>query len=347
MAKLFYSNKTYELVKKASNTQKTVISVGKHRIGSKQFVVMAGPCTVESREQILRIAKYVKSKSAHILRGGAYKPCTYPYRFRGYEEDALKWLREAGDKTSLPLITEVMDTRDVEIVARYADILQIGTRNMQNYRLLTEVGRTKKPVFLKRGTWATLDEFLGAAEYIMKEGNRDVILCERGIVSLETHTRWTLSLATVPALKKVTHLPVIVDPSHGTGNRDYVIPMAKAAAACGADGIMVEVHFNPEKSVSDAVQTIDFKGFSQLMSELEPVVKSVGRFINKVKGPKAKYGLVAARNIRKNTKITRDMITTKSRCDGLSPKLSKDIIGKKAIYDIKEGEPITFGVVEI
>ena len=176
MEKLFYSNRTYKLVKKTKGKKSTVIKLGENKIGSKQFMVMAGPCTVESLKQILRIAMFVKSKGAHILRGGAYKPCTYPYRFRGYEEDALKWLKKAKEKTGLHVITEVMDTRDVEIVEKYTDIFQIGTRNMQNYRLLTEVGRTRKPVFLKRGTWATLDEFLGAAEYIMKEGNKEIIL---------------------------------------------------------------------------------------------------------------------------------------------------------------------------
>jgi len=345
MAKLFYSDKTYTLAKK-KNT-KTVIRVGKNMIGSRQFVLMAGPCVVESRAQIMRIARFAKSKGADILRGGGYKPCTYPYRFRGHEEDGLKWLADARQQTGLPVITEVMDTKDVSIVEKFTDIIQIGTRNMQNYRLLSEVGKTRKPVFLKRGTWATIDEFLGAAEYIMKEGNKDVILCERGIVSFETHTRWTLSLATVPALKEITHLPVIVDPSHGTGQRNFVIPMAKAAAACGADGIMIEVHFNPDKSVSDAAQTIDFKTFSKLVKEVKPVVEAVGRYLGNPKRTKARYGLISQKYIKKNSRITGEMLTKSTNSDGLSPNLARKIIGKRALYDIPGGEPITFGVIEL
>ncbi|MBI5211978.1 MAG: 3-deoxy-7-phosphoheptulonate synthase [Nitrospirae bacterium] len=272
-------NKNYELVKKSGAKQKTVIRVGNVEIGGDGFTVMAGPCTVESLEQIVEIAKEAKKAGAHLLRGGAFKPCTFPYRFMGHGEDGLKMLAEARSQTGLPIVTEVMEPSDVDVVCKYADILQIGMRNMQNYRLLHAVSKTDKPVLLKRGSWAKLDEWLGAAEYIAAGGNEKIILCERGIVSFEDHTRWTLSLSVVPALKEITHLPIIVDPSHGTGRRNFIIAMAKAGAAAGADGLMIEVHPVPDKSFSDAIQTLGYEDFNRLMRDLAPVVKAVGRNI--------------------------------------------------------------------
>jgi len=246
-------------------------------IGGNNFIVIAGPCSVESRKQILDTARAVKKAGAHILRGGAYKPRTSPYAFQGMEEEGLKLLAEARLETGLPVVTEVMNPADVELIASYADILQVGARNIQNFTLLKAVGAVNKPVFLKRGMMATIEEFLMSAEYILKEGNREVILCERGIRTFETATRNTLDLSAIPVLKKETHLPVFVDPSHATGHWDLVIPMTKAAVVAGADGIMIEVHPKPEDALSDGPQSLKFDTFRQLMKEIKPLVRIAGR----------------------------------------------------------------------
>jgi len=247
---------------------KTIIKIGSVEIGRKPIII-AGPCSVESREQIIETAIAVKETGAHILRGGTFKPRTSPYSFQGLGEEGLKYLREAGDIAGLPIVTEVLDPRMVRLVAEYADILQIGARNMQNFPLLREVGRVDKPVILKRGFGATIEELLYAAEYIMLEGNENVILCERGIRTFEKSTRFTLDIAAIPVLKELTHLPVIVDPSHATGKRTLVPPLAKAALAAGADGIMVEVHPNPEKALSDGAQTLTLEMFKDLVRGLK------------------------------------------------------------------------------
>ncbi len=267
----------YKLASRAFHPLDTLIEVGDVRIGGKEIVVIAGPCAVEGEEQIHTIAEIVSRDGARILRGGAFKPRTSPYSFQGLGEQGLRFLREAADENGLYVVTEVMDTSQVGLVARYADILQIGARNMQNFNLLREVGKAEKPVLLKRGFSATVTEFLMAAEYIMSEGNEQVILCERGIRTFSDHTRFTLDLTAVPALKRETHLPVIVDPSHATGKRDMVIPMARAAIAAGADGIMVEVHHQPDKALSDGPQALFPQQFAQLMREIEVISGAIGR----------------------------------------------------------------------
>ncbi len=248
-------------------------------LGGKTVGVIAGPCAVENKAQLLSIANSVKEAGAVGFRGGAFKPRTSPYSFQGLEEEGLKYLAETREEVGLPVVTEVLSPEHVEVVARYADIMQIGTRNMGNYVLLKAVGEQPKPVILKRGMSATLDEFLLAAEYILSSGNSNVILCERGIRTFENHTRFTLSLSAVPQLKKLTHLPVIVDPSHGTGKRDLVNPMSKGAVAVGADGLLIEVHMDPEKAFVDGAQTLTTDDFSTLMKELKPVAEAVGRDI--------------------------------------------------------------------
>jgi len=269
--------KPYKLASREFKKEDTIIEIDDVTIGGKEIAVMAGPCAVEDEERILETAKAVKKAGAKILRGGAYKPRTGPYAFHGLGEEGLRYLARAREQTGLLIVTEVMDTRTVGLVAKYADILQIGTRNMQNYPLLREVGKIDKPVLLKRGMWATLDEFLLAAEYILSEGNRKVILCERGIRTFSNFTRNTLDLNIIPAIKKVSHLPIIVDPSHGTGRKDLVPAMSKASIAAGADGLILEVHKNPELAVSDADQTISTEEFAKLMKELKPVAEAVGR----------------------------------------------------------------------
>ncbi|MBI2659650.1 3-deoxy-7-phosphoheptulonate synthase [Candidatus Woesearchaeota archaeon] len=269
----------YKLVSRDFHPHNRIVAVNGVKIGGNDIVVMAGPCSVESKEQIIETAKQVKKAGAKILRGGAFKPRTSPYSFQGLGEEGLKLLKKAKEETGMPIITEVMDTRNVPLVCRYADILQIGARNMQNYDLLKEVGKCSHPVLLKRGLSATINEWLMSAEYVMSEGNHDVILCERGIRTFENYTRNTLDLNAVPAVKELTHLPVIVDPSHGTGRYTLVNPMSRAAVAAGADGLLIEVHPNPEKSVSDADQTISTKKFAKLMDELRLVVKAIGRNI--------------------------------------------------------------------
>lgn len=253
------------------------IKVGGVEVGGEQLVVMAGPCSVESLEQMLEAARAVKDAGAHIIRGGAYKPRTLPYSFQGLGEEGLKILSEAREETKLPIITEVLSPEDVELVENYADILQIGSRNMQNYSLLKKVGKANKPVLLKRGMSATIEEWLGCAEYILNEGNKELILCERGIRTYETITRNTLDLSAVPVIKQLSHLPIIIDPSHGTGVRSLVNPMAKAGVVAGADGLLIEVHPEPEKALSDGDQSLHPNEFTALMKELSPLVRAIGK----------------------------------------------------------------------
>ncbi|HXN05604.1 MAG TPA: 3-deoxy-7-phosphoheptulonate synthase [Nitrospiria bacterium] len=270
----------YKLVSREFKKEDTVIEFANGvKIGGQRIEVMAGPCAVESAEVLMAVAEQVKAAGARILRGGAFKPRTSPYTFQGLGEEGLQYLAETGRKTGMLIVTEVMDTKEVELVAKYSDILQIGTRNMQNFRLLTEVGNTRKPVLLKRGLAATIKEFLMAAEYIMSRGNHQVILCERGIRTFETSTRNTLDLSAVPVIKHLSHLPIIVDPSHGTGKWEYVAPMAKAAVAVGADGLMIEVHMNPEKALSDGEESLKPAKFKAMMDDLRKLAPAVGRTI--------------------------------------------------------------------
>jgi 3-deoxy-7-phosphoheptulonate synthase len=264
-------------VNRKSKPDPTVVKVNEIRIGSSEVVIIAGPCSVENHEQLLETAKAVKSAGGVILRGGAFKPRSSPYNFQGLGEEGLKLLREVRKETGLPIVTEVMDTRLVEMVAGYTDILQVGSRNMHNYPLLKEVGMLHKPILLKRGMMATIEEFLLAAEYILNQGNDQVILCERGIRTFETTTRNTLDLSAVPMLKHLSHLPVIVDPSHGTGHRWMVPAMAKAAIAAGADGLIIEVHYKPEEALCDGQQSLSPDEFSHLMADLKKVAMAVGR----------------------------------------------------------------------
>ena len=263
----------FKLVSKEVKKQKTTIKLGDVTIGDGGFVVMAGPCSVEGREQLMTTAVSVAASGAHFLRGGAYKPRTSPYDFQGMAEEGLKLLAEARERTGLKVITEVLDTEDVKIVGEYADILQVGARNMQNFALLKKLGEVKKPIMLKRGLSATIKEFLLSAEYIVSHGNPEVILCERGIRTFETATRNTLDLAAVPLLNELTHLPVVVDPSHATGKRSLVRPLAKASVAVGADGLMAEVHPRPEEAWSDGPQSLRLEEFDILMKEIEPYIK--------------------------------------------------------------------------
>jgi 3-deoxy-7-phosphoheptulonate synthase len=271
--------KPYKLASREFRKENTEINVRGIVIGGRRIAVMAGPCAVENKTILTSIAEKVKEGGALFLRGGAYKPRTSPYSFQGLGEKGLKYLAEAREKTGLPIITEIMDPRDLDVIVRYADILQIGTRNMQNFRLLLEVGSAQKPVLLKRGLSATIKEWLMSAEYIMSRGNQEVMLCERGIRTFETATRNTLDLSAIPVLKQLTHLPVVVDPSHGVGKWDLVAPMAKAAVAAGADALIIEVHTNPEEAMSDGEQSLRPGHFEQLMRELKPVAEAVGREI--------------------------------------------------------------------
>ncbi len=267
----------FRLASRDFKPENTLIRIGKNVIGGKKIHVIAGPCAVENMPILLKIAEEVKRANATFIRGGAFKPRTSPYSFQGLGEEGLKILAKAREKTGLPVVTELMDPRDIDVVIKYADAIQIGARNMQNFRLLQEVGSYKKPIILKRGLSATIKEFLMAAEYIMAQGNNKVILCERGIRTFETATRNTLDLSAVPVLKRLTHLPVIVDPSHGVGKWRLVAPMAKAAIAAGADGLMIEVHTNPEEALSDGEQSLKPNKFQTLMKELKLVAKAVGR----------------------------------------------------------------------
>lgn len=270
--------KPYKLASREFKSEDSVIEVKKGIfIGDKTIAVVAGPCSIESQPQLMEVAGKVKSAGAALLRGGAFKPRTSPYAFQGLGEDGLKILKEAAEKFSLASVTEVMDPRDVGLVANYADVLQIGARNMQNFNLLREVGQTRKPIILKRGLSATVKEWLMSAEYILSEGNFAVILCERGIRTYETATRNTLDLSAVPVVKQLSHLPVIVDPSHAVGKWGLVEPLSKAALACGADGLMIEVHPNPEEALSDGPQQLLPENFDTLMKQLKVLAGCLGR----------------------------------------------------------------------
>lgn len=271
-------SKPYKLAGRDFQQEDTVITVAgtDTRIGADTFVVMAGPCAVESEEQTIRIAKAVKKGGAHFLRGGAFKPRTSPYSFQGLGEDGLKILKTARDETGLPVITEALDRASLELVADYADIIQIGARNMQNFSLLRDVGQLQKPVMLKRGLSATIDEWLQSAEYIISEGNKNVLLCERGIRTFENKTRNTLDLNAVPVVRRLSHLPILVDPSHGTGVRHAVCPMARAAAAVGASGVMVEVHDKPSEALCDGPQALSPEDFAGLVDDIRKIAEVVG-----------------------------------------------------------------------
>ncbi|HET7676697.1 MAG TPA: 3-deoxy-7-phosphoheptulonate synthase [Candidatus Limnocylindrales bacterium] len=272
-------SRPFKLTSREFRAEDTVIEVGPTRIGDGSLTVMAGPCSIEDRAQLMETAEAVAAAGATILRGGAFKPRTSPYSFQGLGVEALRYLAEAREVTGLPVITEVMEPSQVEIVNQYADILQIGTRNMQNYSLLTAVGRVEKPVMLKRGYGATIEEWLMAAEYIVSSGNPNVILCERGIRTFETYTRNTLDVAAVPLLHHLTHLPVVIDPSHATGKRWLVTPAALAGVAAGADGVMVEVHPRPDEALSDGEQSLTLDGFRELMRSVRAIHEQV-RFLH-------------------------------------------------------------------
>jgi len=272
-------SKPFKLASREFNPVDTIVSVNGVSIGGKEIVVMAGPCSVESREQVVETAKAVKAAGAKILRGGAYKPRTSPYSFQGMGEEGLRILAEAREITGLPVITEVMDQQMLPIILEYADILQIGARNMQNYTLLRAVGETGHPVLLKRGMMSTLEEMLMSAEYILACGNERVMLCERGIRTFEPYTRNTLDISAVPVLKELSHLPVIVDPSHATGRWNLVAPVTRAAVSAGVDGLIVEVHPQPAKALSDGAQSLTFSNFSEMMTSLPVVAAAVGRRI--------------------------------------------------------------------
>jgi 3-deoxy-7-phosphoheptulonate synthase len=271
-------SRSYKLVSREARSTRTVIRVRDGiAFGDRTLAVCAGPCSVESREQLETTARGVAGAGANLLRGGAFKPRTSPYAFQGLGEEGLKYLRDAADRNGLAVVTEVLDPRDVELVARYADMLQIGARNMQNFTLLREVGQAQHPVLLKRGIAATIEEWLMAAEYIYAAGNHEIVLCERGIRSYDPHTRNLLDISAVPVLRSLTHLPVVVDPSHGTGVRGLVSPMSLAAVAAGADGLLIEVHPNPALAKSDGPQSLTIPNFVDLMARLAPVAAAVGR----------------------------------------------------------------------
>lgn len=270
-------SESYKLANIKFRPQPSVYNIGGVKIGGDSFCMMAGPCAIESREQILEAAECVKKAGANILRGGAYKPRTSPYSFQGLEEKGLEYMKEAGEKTGLKTVSEVTSIEALNTAKDYVDILQIGARNMQNFELLKAAGKCSLPVILKRGLCATIDEWLNAAEYIMSEGNERVILCERGIRTFETSTRNTLDISAVPVLKSKTHLPVIIDPSHAAGVREYISPLSRAAVAAGCDGLIVEVHPHPERALSDGAQSLDPVGFEKLCEELKPFISLMGR----------------------------------------------------------------------
>ena len=269
-----------DLVSRSSKPEGTIVDVNGIKIGGKEIVIMAGPCAVESEEQLSETARSVRAGGASLLRGGAFKPRTSPYSFQGLGKEGLEMLERARKTTGMSVVSEVMDTRQVETVARYADMLQIGSRNMQNFPLLKEAGQTSKPILLKRGMMATLDEYLHAAEYVLSQGNTQVVLCERGIRTFESSTRYTLDLNAIPVLKQRTHLPVIVDPSHGTGVRSLVPTMAKASLAAGADGLLMEVHYRPEEALCDGSQSLYPEEFGMMMEDLRKIAEAVGRSIH-------------------------------------------------------------------
>jgi 3-deoxy-7-phosphoheptulonate synthase len=269
----------YKLASRSFKAEDTVIPVGDLRIGGDEVIVMAGPCSAETEEQVQATAAAVKRAGAKVLRGGAFKPRSSPYSFQGLGEEGLRMLRTAADGHDLKLITEVMDISQIEVIDKYADIFQVGARNMQNFTLLRELGRTRKPVMLKRGIAATVEEWLLSAEYVLSGGNGNVMLCERGIRTFETATRNTLDISAIPIVKELSHLPVIVDPSHGTGRRDKVAPLARAAAAAGADGLIIEVHCDPDHALSDGAQSMFPVQFERLMAELRIIAPAIGRSI--------------------------------------------------------------------
>ncbi len=270
-----------DLVSRSAKPEGTIVKINGVEVGGEAIVIMAGPCAVESEEQLSATAKLVSAAGATLLRGGAFKPRTSPYSFQGLGVQGLEMLARAREATGLSVVSEVMDTRQVETVARYADMLQIGSRNMQNFPLLKEAGNSSMPILLKRGMMATIDEYLHAAEYVLSHGNPNIILCERGIRTFETSTRYTLDLNAIPILKERTHLPVIVDPSHGTGLRTLVPTMAKASIAAGADGLLMEVHHHPEEALCDGSQSLFPEQFASMMKDLEKVAEAVGRSIHK------------------------------------------------------------------
>jgi 3-deoxy-7-phosphoheptulonate synthase len=282
----------YKLVGRTFREHDSVVDVGGVAVGGAEVIIMAGPCSVESREQVLEVARAVRAAGARVLRGGAFKPRTSPYSFQGHGEQALVWMREAADALGLAIVSEVMDVRTIEMMLRYVDCLQVGARNMQNFDLLKELGRVQKPVLLKRGMSATIEEWLLSAEYVLAGGNSQVILCERGIRTFENATRNTLDISAIPVVKKRSHLPILADPSHGTGRRDKVIPMARAAVAAGADGLLIEVHNNPEKALSDGAQSLYPEQFERLMGELRVIAPVLGRTLplGRVGGPRAAAG---------------------------------------------------------
>lgn len=269
--------KPFKFVSREFQSEDTVIDINGQKIGGENFAVIAGPCSVETEAQMILAAERVKAAGAAFLRGGAFKPRTSPYSFQGLGEEGLKLLALARQETGLPIVTELLDVRDVEVVSEYADVIQIGTRNMQNFILLLEAGRTGKPVVLKRGFGSTVEELLMSAEYVVKGGSSQIILCERGIRTFEKATRSTLDLSMVPIVKKLSHLPVIVDPSHATGKSELVSPMALAALAAGADGVMIEVHPNPEEAWCDGPQSLDLDAFDDLMSKIKPIAAVLGK----------------------------------------------------------------------
>jgi len=267
----------FKLASRAFHPHDTIVSVGRADIGSDQIVLMAGPCSIEGEAQAFTIAEAVARAGATVMRGGAYKPRTSPYAFQGLGEEGLKLLRRAADAFGLAVVSEVMDSQQVPLLARYADILQIGARNMQNYALLREVGHADKPVLLKRGLASTIEEWLLSAEHVMAQGNSQVILCERGIRTFETYTRNTLDLNAVPVVKELSHLPIVVDPSHGVGIRDKVAPMARAAVAAGADGLIIEVHHDPDRALSDGPQSLYPEQFTSLVQQIRTIAEVIGR----------------------------------------------------------------------
>lgn len=272
----------FKLASQEFQKEPTRVTVGGARgravvFGGPQLVVIAGPCAVENADQMLETARAVQRAGATMMRGGAFKPRTSPYAFQGLEEEGLKILKDVGQEVGIPFVTEVVNPMDVALVAEYADMLQVGARNMQNFTLLKEVGRSQKPVILKRGLAATIEEWLMAAEYILSEGNFQVVLCERGIRTYETSTRNTLDLSAIPLVKRLSHLPIIVDPSHGTGKRHLVTPLSRAAIAAGSDGLIIEVHPDPENALSDGPQSLNFCGFEKLMAEVGPIAAALGR----------------------------------------------------------------------
>jgi 3-deoxy-7-phosphoheptulonate synthase len=269
----------YKLASRSFRPGGTIVRTGGLEVGGNDVIIMAGPCSVESESQIEQIAAFVAAAGARVIRGGAFKPRSSPYSFQGLGESGLRMMRQAADRHGLLVITEVMDASQIPLILPYADILQVGARNMQNYTLLRELAKVRKPVLLKRGLAATIEEVLLSAEYLLSGGNYDVILCERGIRTFETYTRNTMDISAIPLIKKLSHLPIIADPSHGTGRRDHVLPMARAAVAAGADGLLVEVHPDPDKALSDAAQTLSFDNFTEMMHQLRIIASAVARTI--------------------------------------------------------------------